>query len=195
MVPRTRADVAVVRIPRRRFTVAEYHRMGEAGVLTEDDRVELLDGAIIEMSPIGVAHASAVDRIAETFRERLGARVNVRVQGPVVLDRYSQPQPDVSILARREDFYAVRHPRPRDVMLAIEIMSTSQGYDRTLKLPLYAKAEVREVWLVDLRAQAIEVHRRPALRGYREQRSYVRGDTIAPLAFPRLRIRVNEILG
>lgn len=169
--------------------------MGEAGVLTEDDRVELLDGTIIEMSPIGVAHASAVDRVAETFRERLGARANVRVQGPVVLDRYSQPQPDVSILVRREDFYAVRHPRPRDLLLAIEVMSTSAGYDRTLKLPLYAKAEVREVWLVDLKAQSIDVHRRPALRGYREQRTYQRGDTIVPLAFPRLRIRVNEILG
>jgi Uma2 family endonuclease len=195
MVPRTRADAATVAIPRRRFTVAEYHRMGEAGVLTEDDRVELLGGEIIRMSPIGVAHASAVDRIGDVFRERLGARVIIRVQGPVVLDRFSQPQPDITILARRDDFYSTGHPRPKDLLLAIEVMDSSRSYDRTLKLPLYAKAELRDVWLVDLRAETVSVHRRPALRGYREERTYGRRETIVPLAFPRLRIRVNEILG
>ena len=169
--------------------------MAEAGVLSEDDRVELLDGEIVQMSPIGIPHASSVDRIAELFRRRLVGRANIRVQGPIVLDRFSQPQPDVSVLALRADFYARAHPRPRDVLLAVEVMSSSRGYDRTLKLPLYARAELREVWLVDLKAQVIEVYTRPALRGYRAQTTVGRGRVLSPLAFPRVRFRVNEILG
>jgi len=169
--------------------------MAEAGVLSEDDRVELLDGEIVQMSPIGIPHASSVDRIAELFRRRLVGRANIRVQGPIVLDRFSQPQPDVSVLALSADFYARAHPRPRDVLLAIEVMSSSRGYDRTLKLPLYARAELREVWLVDLKAQTIEVYTRPALRGYRAQTTVGRGRVLSPLAFPRMRFRVSEILG
>jgi Uma2 family endonuclease len=184
-----------VDVLRRRFTVDEYQRMAEVGVLSEDDRVELLDGEIVQMSPIGVPHASGVDRVAEIFRQRLGARVNIRIQGPIVLDRFSQPQPDVTILARSPNFYGSGHPRPRDVLLVIEVMVSSRSYDRTLKLPLYAKAELAEVWLVDLKSARVDVHRRPALRGYREHHTYARGRTIIPLAFPRLRMRVNEVLG
>ena len=182
-------------IPRRRFTVDEYHRMGDAGVLTEDDRVELLDGQIIQMSPIGTPHASTVARLNTLLVRRFGKHATIWVQNPIILDRWSEPQPDLCVLAQRSDFYADAHPRPRDVLLGIEVMDTSRSYDRTLKLPLYAKAELREVWLVDLKAQTIDVHRRPALRGYREHQAYARGRTITPLAFPRLRIRVNEVLG
>jgi Uma2 family endonuclease len=195
MVPRTRADAAVGPIPRRRFTVDEYHRMGEAGVLTEDDRVELLDGEIVQMSPIGPPHASTVARLTKLLVRRFGDRATIWVQNPIILDRWSEPQPDLCVLAERSDFYADAHPRPRDVLIGIEVMDTSRSYDRTLKLPLYAKAELREVWLVDLKAEQIDVCRRPALRGYREHDTYARGRTITPLAFPRLRIRVNEILG
>jgi Uma2 family endonuclease len=99
------------------------------------------------------------------------------------------------VLAPRADFYAELHPRPRDVLLGIEVMDSSRSYDRTLKLPLYAKAELREVWLIDLKAETVDVHRRPALRGYRSSETYGRGRVITPLAFPRLRVRVNEILG
>lgn len=169
--------------------------MGEAGVLTEDDRVELLDGEIVQMSPIGTPHASTVARLTTLLVRRFGRRATIWVQNPIILDRWSEPQPDLCVLAERTDFYAGAHPRPRDVLLGIEVMDTSRSYDRTLKLPLYAKAELREVWLVDVRAQAIEVYRRPALRGYRVAATYVRGQAIKPLAFPRLRIRVNEILG
>jgi Uma2 family endonuclease len=195
MVPRTRTESAAARIPRRRFTTTEYHLMGEAGVLTDDDRVELLDGEIVQMSPIGVSHASRVDRFTALFGRRLGKRAIIRVQGPIVLDRYSEPQPDLSVLAPRTDFYDSAAPRPRDVLLAIEVMDSSRSYDRTLKLPLYARAELREVWLVDLRAEAIEVYTRPALRGYRDQQTFTRGASIVPLAFPRVRFRVAELLG
>jgi Uma2 family endonuclease len=195
MVPRTRTDALVAPIPRRRFTTDEYHRMGEAGVLSEDDRVELLDGEIVQMSPIGIPHSSSVDRLTAFFSRRLGSRAILRVQGPIILDRFSEPQPDLSVLAPRADFYGHAQPRPHDVLLAIEVMDTSRGYDRTLKLPLYARAELREVWLVDLKAQVIETYRRPALRSYREQQTFGRGRVLTPLAFPRTRFRVNEILG
>ena len=195
MVPRARSQATAVDVPRRRFTIDEYHRMGEVGVLTEDDRVELLGGEIVQMSPIGSPHAGCVARLTELFGRRLRSRAIVWVQNPIVLDRFSEPQPDVSLLAPRRDFYARAHPRPRDVLLAVEVVDANRGYDRTLKLPLYARAELREVWLVDLAANAVEVSTRPALRGYREQRRFGRGQVIVPLAFPRLRIRVGEILG
>ncbi len=117
------------------------------------------------------------------------------MQGPIILDRHSEPQPDLSVLAPRADFYGHAQPRPRDVLLAIEVMDSSRGYDRTLKLPLYARAELREVWLVDLKAEVIERYRKPALRGYRERAEFHRGRVLTPLAFPRVRFRVNEILG
>lgn len=195
MVPRTRPDSVAVRIPRRRFTTDEYHRMGEAGVFAEDDRVELLDGEIVQMRPIGIPHSSSVDRLNAFFSRRLGRRAIIRVQGPIILDRHSEPQPDLSVLAPRADFYGHAQPRPRDVLLAIEVMDSSRGYDRTLKLPLYARAELREVWLVDLKAEVIERYRKPALRGYRERAEFHRGRVLTPLAFPRVRFRVNEILG
>mgnify|MGYP003874703045 CR=1 FL=1 len=169
--------------------------MGEAGVFAEDDRVELLDGEIVQMSPIGIPHASSVDRLTAFFSRRLGSRAIIRVQGPIILDRFSEPQPDLSVLAPRADFYGKAQPRPRDVLLAVEVMDTSRSYDRTLKLPLYAKAELREVWLVDLKTRVIEVYTRPALRGYREQQTFGRGQALRTLAFPRVRFRVNEILG
>jgi Uma2 family endonuclease len=169
--------------------------MGAAGVLTEDDRVELLDGQVVEMSAIGPPHASTVDRLANLFIRRLRDRANVRVQNPIILDRWSEPQPDVCLLVPRADFYALAHPQPGDVLLAVEVMDTSRGYDRALKLPLYAKAELREVWLVDPKSRAIEVYRWPALRRYRLHETFKRGQVIMPLAFPRTRFRIAELLG
>src|SRR5882762_3247032 len=132
MVPRTRTQAAAAFVPRRRFTTDEYHRMGDAGVLSEDDRVELLDGEIVQMSPIGIPHASCVDRLNAFFTHRLRNRAVVRVQNPIVLDTHSEPQPDLTLLAPRRDFYSSAHPRPRDVLLAIEVMDASRSYDRTL---------------------------------------------------------------
>jgi Uma2 family endonuclease len=182
-------------IPRRRFTTDEYHRMAEAGVLGPDDRVELLDGEIVEMSPIGIPHASSVDRLTAFFSRRLGRRAIMRVQGPIILDQFSEPQPDLSVLVPRADFYGHAQPRPRDVLLAIEVMNTSRAYDRTLKLPLYARAALREVWLVDLQAQVIERYARPVLGRYRTHETFGRGRALTSLAFPRVRFRVDEILG
>lgn len=177
------------------FTTAEYHRMGETGILRPTDRVELIEGEILRMSPIGRRHAACVDRLNELFSRRLGGRVIVRVQNPVVLDRHSEPEPDVTLLRRRPDFYSDRHPGPRDVLLLVEVVDSSAGYDRSLKIPLYARREIAEVWLVDEAKECIEVYRGPTLRVYREQLELGRGSRLAARAVPRTFFRVNEILG
>ena len=169
--------------------------MVEAEVLHEDDRVELLDGEIVEMSPIGPPHAGCVRRLTALFARRLRDRAIVSVRNPMILDRWSEPQPDIAVLAPSGDFYSTVHPRPRDVLFAVEVIATSGGYDRTLKLPLYARAGLREVWLVDVRAKAVDVYTRPALAGFRKHERLVPGRVVAPLAFPRLRFRVRDILG
>ena len=180
-------------VARRMFTTDEFHRMAEAGILSEDDRVELIEGEIVRMSPIGSRHAACVDRLNAAFR-RLGKRAIVRVQSPIVSGRHSEPQPDLTVLKPRADFYAARHPGSRDVLLVIEVIDTSSDYDRGTKVPLYARASVPEVWLVDLEREVIEVHRRPTLRSYRERTQFSRGQRLSPAAFPRTMFRVSELL-
>lgn len=181
-------------VARRMFTTTEYHRMGDAGILSPTDRVELIEGEILRMSPIGRRHSGCVNRLTELFSRRLATRVIVHVQNPVVLDQHSEPQPDVT-LRRRADFYADRHPDPRDVLLLVEVIDSSAGYDRSIKIPLYARRGVAEVWLVDVAHERIEVYRGPTLRSYREHLDLTRGQRLAPRAFPRTFFRVNEILG
>jgi Uma2 family endonuclease len=180
----------------RRFTVAEYHRMGETGILGEDDRVELLDGEIVEMTPIEPRHASVVDRTMRLFSRLVGERAVIRVQSPIDLGaQASEPQPDVTLLKPRADFYATAHPGPEDVLLVVEVMDTSADRDRRLKLPLYARAAIREVWLVDLGAERIEVYRRPASDGYRQAPVLRRGEWTAVEALSDLALRVDDVLG
>lgn len=180
---------------RRMFTTAEYHRMGEAGILTEDDRVELIEGEIIRMTPIGPLHTSTVDRLTSLFVSRVGSRAIVRVQGPIVLDRYSEPQPDLTLLKPRADFYAGRHPHPSDVLLAVEVMQTSADFDRGVKFPLYARGGIAEVWLIDVNARTITIGRKPTLRGYRDTATRAGSERLAPAALPRIAFRVSELLG
>lgn len=181
---------------KRRFTIEEYERMIEAGVLPAEDRVELIEGEVVEMSPIGQPHAGTVNRLTYVFTSRLGARAVVQVQNPVSLPPVvSVPQPDVALLRPRPDFYAKSRPLPGDVLLVIEVMETSAAYDRGVKLPLYAKAGVAEVWLIDLGAGAVEVHRRPAGNGYQESRTLEGGGTITLQAFPDVTLTLTDILG
>jgi Uma2 family endonuclease len=185
-----------VTLRRYRFTVDEYDRMAEVGLLTQCDRVELLDGEIVEMSPIGDRHASVVARISSVFSERLGRRSIVWGQNPLGLRVVrSVPQPDVTLLRPRADFYASARPGPDDALLLIEVMDTSTPTDRGVKLPLYARAGIAETWLVDLGADAIEVYRRPAGSEYAEARVLRRGERVSPLAFPELTLTVDELLG
>jgi len=178
-----------------RFTVDEYHRMAEVGILTEDDRVELLDGQIVAMTPIGPPHAGCVTRLTRLLTRALGDAATVSIQNPVVLGAHWEPEPDVAVLAFRADGYAARHPGPRDVLLLIEVVDSSTHIDRRLKLPAYAAAGIPEAWLADLPADRIEVHRDPTPQGYAAVRIAERGDTVTPLALEGVSLRVDDVLG
>ncbi len=152
--------------PRRRLTVAEFHRMAEVGILGDDDRVELIEGQLVAMSPIGVRHALAVDALSQTFFAAAAGRATVRVQNPVVLDDATQPQPDIALVRPRWRGYPAQHPGPEDVFLLVEVADTSLATDRGVKLELYARAGIREFWIVDLTQGVVHVHRGPEGNGY-----------------------------
>lgn len=177
------------------FTVDDYMRMLEAGILTEDDRVELIEGEIIAMSPIGDLHAGCVNRINALFNQLLGGRAIVSVQNPVRLDDHSEPQPDLALLKPRQDYYAQAKPRPDDVLLVVEVADSSVDYDRHVKMPLYARALIPVVWLIDLNAGAVEVYSQPAQGAYQSLATVGRGDRLMIEAFPELAFSVVDILG
>jgi len=149
-----------------RLTVADYRRMADVGILDSEARVELVDGEIIDMPPPGSLHAATVDRLAEIFTRAVGARASVRVQSPVVLGEHSEPQPDLALLRRRDDFYCERHPWPADVLLLVEVAASSLRFDRDKKTPLYAAHAIVELWLVDLGARRLVRYRAPQQGSY-----------------------------
>src|SRR2546423_8636468 len=150
-----------VQIVRRHFNITEYYRMAAAGVLSDDDRVELIEGEIVEMNPIGSRHAACVGRLTEFLGRLVGGEAIVWVQNPVQVNDYSEPLPDVTLLKRRVDFYAQANPGAADVLLIIEVSDTTLEYDRQVKLPLYARARIPEVWIVNTPEDTIEVYARP----------------------------------
>lgn len=175
--------------PERRFTVEEFRRMAEAGVFDPEARVELLDGEVIEMSPIGSRHAGCVNRLTYYFIARLGLRAVVSPQNPIQIGDFSQPQPDVVVLRPRPDFYGDQHALPPDVLLAVEVADTSLRYDLLRKAPLYIAGGLPEVWVVDMADCVVHVFRSG---GHTEHRA---GESLAPLAFPDLVLEVTAILG
>ncbi|MFM5980428.1 MAG: Uma2 family endonuclease [Sphaerospermopsis kisseleviana] len=179
----------------RRFTVEQYHQMNAAGILTEDDRVELINGEIIEMSPIGRKHASCVRRLISTLSQLLLPLAIVDSQNPITLDNFSEPQPDIALLKPREDFYESAHPQPSDVLFLIEVADSSFEYDRDIKIPLYAANGIIEVWLVDIIEQKIIVYRQLTENGYSQITTFQRGEILDILAFPEIKITVDSILG
>ena len=182
-------------VTRRLLTTADYHSMIEAGILGPEDRVELLAGEIYEAASVGSPHSGCVMRLTRWFSDRVGERALVNVQNPVEISKLSEPEPDLSLLEPRESFYADRNPRPEEVLLLIEVAVTSYDFDRRVKLPLYAAAGIREVWIIALEQSVVEVHRDPAEGSYRSQRSLRRGDTLTPLAMRDLRLDVSYLLG
>ncbi|MGK7876229.1 MAG: Uma2 family endonuclease [Xenococcaceae cyanobacterium] len=184
-----------VQLLRRKFTVQQYHQMADTGILTENERVELIQGEIIQMSPIGTRHAAYVRRLIKLFSQKLSDRVLVDVQNPVELDDTSEPQPDVALLEPREDFYESAHPQSQDIFLLIEVADTTVAYDREIKIPLYAEDNIAEVWLVDINEQCVEVYREPTLDGYQNVQKLQRDQSLSLQAFPDLEITVNEVLG
>jgi len=179
---------------RHRFTVDDWHRMIEAGLFRKGQRLELLDGEIYDMAPIGPDHASVVDRLTDLLVTRFRPEASVRVQGPVTVDRRSEPEPDLTLLRRRADFYRKAHPGANDTFLVVEVADSSLAYDHA-KLAIYAATGVLEVWIVDLRGDRVEVHRGPQGGAYGEVRFAERGQGIACLAFPDVPLAVDDILG
>lgn len=182
-------------LTRRRFTVSEYYRMAAAGILTEDDRVELIDGEIVEMAPIGHRHAACVDRLTQIFVHRFADVAQTRVQNPIHLSEHTEPQPDLTLLHPRADFYASGHPTPEDIFLVIEVAETSVEVDRRIKMPLYARSRIPEAWLVDLEQETLTTYRDPTPSGYATIRVLRCGERLAPLAFPDRELVVGDIFG
>ncbi len=179
---------------KRQFSIHDYHQMVVAGILGEDERVELIEGEIVQMSPIGVRHASCVKRLIKLFSQSLGDRAIVAIQNPVVLNNLSEPQPDLALLKPRNDFYAAGHPQPQDILLLVEVADTTIESDRAIKIPLYASSGICEVWLVDVNELVIEVFREPTANSYQNMQKFHQGEIFVQ-AFPNVGFAVEKILG
>ncbi|MGI8905171.1 MAG: Uma2 family endonuclease [Candidatus Sumerlaeaceae bacterium] len=179
---------------RRAFTVHEYHRMGETGVLTPEDRTELIDGDIVQMTPMGSRHAGIVATLNKYFVEQAKERYILFPQLPVRLGTFSEPQPDLLLLKARKDFYTSALPTSQDVLLIIEVSESSLKFDHSVKIPLYAKHGVKEVWIIDAGAGKVEVYRKPGKMGYLEVRTYKRGDSITLSQIKGMNVAVSEFL-
>jgi Uma2 family endonuclease len=178
----------------RPISAREYHEMGNAGIIGPDERVELLDGALVAMPPIGPDHAWSVSKIHELFVGRFAGRARFYSQGPLALDAYSEPQPDVMMLARNDEKYRAALPEPSDVLLVVEVAKSSWSYDRGPKLRAYARAGIAEVWIVDLNASRVLRFRAPEGETYRDERVFERTEAISPQAFPSEAIEVDAFL-
>src|SRR4051794_31647009 len=184
-----------VHVERRQFTVAEYERMVEAGILAEDDRGELVEGEVIAMSPIGSRHAACVKRLNALLVAWAGSVAIVSVQDPIHLDDYNEPQPDLALLRPRADYYASGHPQPADVLLVVEVADTSLTYDWGVKVLLYAQAGIPEAWVVDLANDTIDVYAQPVNGIYRSASQVQLGQSLVSPTLPGLTLTVGSILG
>ncbi len=181
-------------LKRRQFTTTQYHQMIETGVLREGDRVELIEGEILEMAAIGSKHAAQVRRLSRLFSHRFGDEVLVSVQNPVELEPRSEPEPDVALLRWRGDYYETEHPQPSDIYLVVEVADSTAEFDRKVKAPLYARNGIDEYWLIDLNMEEIAVYRQPAPEGYQWMETMQRGQKIGVMSLPNTEFTVDEIL-
>ena len=184
-----------IHIERRLVTVREYEHMIKAGVLGEDERIELIAGEIRNMSPIGSKHAACVNRLNMLLTVALAKSALVSIQNPIKLSDLSEPQPDVALLRPRNDFYALNLPGPDDVLLIVEVSDTTLDYDRSEKLPRYAEAGIPEVWLVDLTNETVEQYLRPRHNRYADATTLERGQLVQAHKMDVLTLHVNAILG
>ena len=179
---------------RWKFTVPEYHCMASAGIFGKDDHVELLEGEIVKMAPIGPPHAGCVNRLTRLFSSLLGDRVVVGVQNPISLGWMSEPQPDVALLRPRRDLYSEGHPEPKDVLLVVEVASSTSAFDREVKMPLYAQAGIPQAGLVNLDEGVVEVYRLTGAGGYGDPELVTGEGRVVVDAFGEIQITVADIL-
>jgi Uma2 family endonuclease len=184
-----------VQIVRRQFTVDDYYRMLDAGILSEDDRVELIDGEIREMSAIDAVHAGTVTRLSQILNRQIGDRFIISVQNPIRLNETNEPQPDLAVLRWHDDFYDQHHPTPADVLILIEVANTSLVYERTEKVPRYAAAGIPEVWLVDIAHRAVEQYAQPVNGQYIERKVLARGSLLQATVIPGLELPIDRMFG
>ena len=184
---------APLTVPRRLLSIAEFHLIGEAGVLGEDDRIELVEGEMIEMAPIGSRHLAKVNRLARLFSAAVGEHAIVSVQNPIALPPHNEPQPDIALLKPRLDDYESALPTTDDILLIVEVADTTLNYDRDAKLPIYARHSIVEVWLVDIIGQKLTVHREPGPKGYSRLLTPEKNDAVTPLLCATAAIQLSEL--
>lgn len=184
--------VAAMPVTRHRFTVEDFERMAETGVLGDDARVELIAGDIIDMSPINARHSGCVTALTDVVARRVAHQVSLHVQSPIRLTGNAMPQPDITIL--RPGRYAQAHPTPADILLVIEVADSSRHYDRTIKLPLYAAAGIPETWIVDLIDGTIERYTEPRDGRYQQVARAGRGETMTSIILPAIVVPVDDVL-
>jgi Uma2 family endonuclease len=176
------------------FTVDDYYRMLDVGILCDDDRVELIEGEIIQMSPMGSRHAAVVSSVTDVLVPLFKGKALLRPQLPLRLNEFNEPEPDIAVVKPRRDRYSSRHPRPSDVFLVIEISDSSLRYDRDVKLPIYAASRVPEVWIAHLKSATLLVYRDPAGKAYSTHSKYARGESLSCREFPEIQLAVDDLL-
>jgi Uma2 family endonuclease len=185
---------AVLEYPQRHpISAEEYLRMGEAGVFASEARLELIEGEIVEMAPIGSRHAGTVALLTELFVRQAGGRATVWAQNPVIASERSVPQPDLALLEPRADKYFSGHPQPADVLLVVEVSDTTLRFDLSTKVPLYARAGIAEVWVVDLDKRAVRVFREPDPSGYRTSFTASGDEKVSARALPEVALAVSAL--
>jgi Uma2 family endonuclease len=183
-----------VQVGKRLFTVDEYHKMAEAGILKEDDRVELLGGEIILMSPIGEHHAGVVNRLNALLNRLLLGSAIIAVQNPISLTDDSEPEPDIAVLRFRDDYYTGSIPTSQDIIFLIEVSDTTDTLDRSVKVPRYAQAGIQEVWIANLQDRMVEVYSSPHAGIYQKVRRAQPGESLPLAGFPEIIVRVEDVL-
>lgn len=180
-------------VHRRKLSLEEFHRLGAVGILSEDDRIELIDGEMIEMAPIGAPHALMVSRLSRMLNLAVGQDSIVWTQNPIALPSHSEPQPDLALLRPPEDRYRHSLPSAADVLLVVEVADTTLSYDRDVKVPLYARHGISEVWLFDLQGSSLYVYREPRQEQFQQTVTISSNGVVTPILLPNIKINLTEV--
>lgn len=176
------------------FTTEEWHRFAATGAFAADYRAELIEGEIIDMSPVGVDHSACVNYLNRYFNKKLSDDIWVSVQNPITLGDFSEPEPDLLIVPYRDDFYRHAHPSAEDVLLLIEVADSSLAQDRNVKAPLYARFAIAEYWIINLSEKCVELYRKPQQGIYQEKLVLRDKDSLQALNFPNIELTVNQVV-
>ena len=176
------------------FNVKDYRQLVSAGVLESEDRIELIEGELIMMPPIGPEYSASTSNLFFCLSRRLSEKTRLRVSDPITLSSFSEPQPNIAIVKARADHYKSAHPTPKDVLVVIEVVDSSADFDNTVKAKLYGKAGIPEYWIVEIEEACVRVFTEPSKQGYRTIKEYHRGDKVKCGTVPELHLAVTELL-